>query len=174
MDEQTNQSYPQGEEQGEQGGPEEDLKKKLEICEKEKAEYLLGWQRSRADLLNYKKEELERMRELIEAACETLLLKILPILDNLEIGEKNLPEELKQNENVKGLLQMKSQLQNFLKSQNVEGFESVGKKHDPFLQEAIEVVEGTGVESGTVLEETQKGYKIQDRLLRPAKVKVAK
>ena len=66
----------------------EELKKQFEECEKQKNEYLAGWQRARADLLNYKKEEMERIGELVGYATEELILKILPILDNFEIAEQ--------------------------------------------------------------------------------------
>jgi molecular chaperone GrpE len=152
----------------------EDLKKKLEECEKLKNEYLAGWQRERADFLNYKREELERMEEILKYANEELILKILPILDNFEIVTKRLPEDLKNNENVKGILQIKDQILNFLKEQGVEEIKSIGEKFDPNFHEVVEEIEIKGKEPGTVVEETQKGYKINGRLLRPAKVKVAK
>lgn len=152
----------------------EELKKKLEECQKQKEEYLLGWQRARADLLNYKKEEMERIGELIKYADTELILKILPILDNFDIVEKKLSENLKNDENVKGLLLIKNQILDFLKNQGVEEIKSVGKKFDPNFQEIVEEAEKEGVESGIVLEEIQKGYTIHGRLLRPAKVKVAK
>ena len=56
----------------------------LEKITKERDEYLAGWQRSRADLMNYKKEEMERISGLMRYAQEELLLKLLPVLDNLE------------------------------------------------------------------------------------------
>lgn len=152
----------------------EELQKKLEECERIKNEYLAGWQRARADLINYKKEELERVGNLIKYAADGLLLKILPILDNFEIAEKNLPENLKNDENVKGLLQIKNQIKNFLKNQGVEEIKSVGEKFDPKFHEVIEEVKVKNAEPGTIVEEIQKGYKINGRLLRPAKVKVAK
>jgi molecular chaperone GrpE len=152
----------------------EELKKKLEEVEKLKNEYLAGWQRARADFLNYKKEELERLGEMVKYAGENLILKILPILDNFEIAEKKLPENLKNDENVKGILQIKNQILNFLKEQGVEEIKSVGERFDPNFHEVVEEVEAKDKEPGTIVEEIQKGYKINDRLLRPAKVKVSK
>ena len=111
----------------------EELKKKLEECQKLKDEYLTGWQRERAELLNYKKEELERIGEILKYADVGLILKILPILDNLEIAEKKLPEDLKNDENVKGILQIKNQILDFLKNQGVEEIKSVGERFDPNL-----------------------------------------
>jgi len=166
----------------------EDLKKILEKCQKEKAEYLAGWQRSRADFLNYKKEEMERISEILKYAGEELILKILPILDNFDLAEKKLPrnnndenskgplppEEGVYGASIKGILQIKTQLQDFLKSQGVEEIKCLGKKFDPNFQEAVEEVEKKEVESGTVIEEIQKGYRLHGKVIRPAKVKVAK
>ncbi|PJA84136.1 MAG: nucleotide exchange factor GrpE [Candidatus Nealsonbacteria bacterium CG_4_9_14_3_um_filter_37_13] len=152
----------------------EELKKKLEECEKLKSEYLAGWQRARADLLNYKKDEIERIDELIKYADVGIILKILPILDNFEIVEKNLPENLKNDKNIKGILQIKTQLQDFFKNQGLEEIKTVGERFDPNLHEIVEEVEKKDCQPGTVIEEIQKGYKINGRLLRPAKVKVSK
>jgi len=152
----------------------EDLKKKLEECQKLKEEYLAGWQRARAELLNYKKEEMERIGEIIKYADVGLISKILPILDNFEIAEKKLPENLKQDENIKGILQIKNQILDFLKNQRVEEIKSLGEKFDPNFHEVMEEVEAKDKTPGTIIEEIQKGYKINGRLLRPAKVKISK
>ena len=152
----------------------EQLKKKLAECEKLKAEYLTGWQRSRAEFLNYKKEELKRVGEIVKYADIGLILKILPILDNLELAEKKIPEDLKKDENIKGLLQIKTQIRDFLKNQGVEEIESLGKKFDPNVHEVVGEVEVKDKKSGIVITEVQKGYKIHGRLLRPARVKISK
>ena len=152
----------------------EDVKADLEKSEALKNEYLAGWQRARADLLNYKKEEMERIGELLKYANTDLILKILPILDNFEVIEKKLPENLKNDENVIGLLLIKNQILDFLKSQGVEEVKAAGEKFNPNLHEVVEELETSDKEQGTIMEEIQKGYKINDRLLRPAKVKVVK
>jgi molecular chaperone GrpE len=165
----------------------DDLKKKLEECEKKTAEYLAGWQRERADFLNYKKEEMERITGLVGYAAQELVIRMFPILDNLDLAEKKLPEDLRKDENVKGLLLIKNQILEFLKSQGIEEIKSVGEKFDPRLHEIVGEVEssdlsseaqgakeGEKVESGIIIEEIQKGYKVNGELLRPVKVKVAK
>ena len=111
----------------------EELKKKLEECEKLKDEYLAGWQRERADFLNYKREELERIGEILKYTNVGLILNILPILDNFEIAEKKLPEDLKNDENVKGILQIKNQILNFLKNQGVEEIKSAARSLIPIF-----------------------------------------
>ncbi len=145
----------------------------LEECQKQKEEYLAGWQRARADLLNYKKEEIERMGEILKLAEQEFVLKILPILDNFEAAEKAIPENLKEGGNFKGLLMIKAQIHDFLKNQGLEEIKSLGEIFDPNFHEVVGQVEIKGKESGVIAEEVQKGYKVNGRLLRPAKVKVA-
>lgn len=153
----------------------EELKKKLEECQKKQAEYLAYAQRTKADFLNYKKEETERIIEFLKYGNLDLILKILPVLDNFEKAEKEVPIEEKDNKFLHGFLQIKIQLQDFLKNHGgIEEIKTINKKFDPNFQEAIEVIEKKGVESGTVLEEIQKGYLLQGKVIRPAKVKVAK
>ena len=151
-----------------------DLKKALEKCQKEKEEFLAGWQRERANFLNYKKEETERFKDIIKYANEEFILKILPVLDNFEKAEKEIPEDMKENQYLKGLLQIKIQLLDFLKNQGLKEIQSLGKKFDPNFHEVVEEVEVKDKESGIVIEEVQKGYILEDKVLRPAKVKVSK
>jgi len=152
----------------------EELKKLLEETEKQKAEFLAGWQRARADFLNYKKEEMERLKGFIDYATEEMILRLLPVLDNLELAEKNLPNDLQSNEYVKGLLQVKVQFLDFLKSQNVEPIEALGQKFDPQFHEVAAEKEAKDKAPQTVIEEVQKGYLINKRLLRATKVRITK
>ena len=154
-------------------------KKELEECRKKMDEYLAGWQRARADFLNYKKEEIERIGEILKYANIGLILKILPILDNFDKAEKEIPKEKKNDKFLQGILQIKTQILDFLKQQEIKEIKCVGEKFDPNFMEAIETADSVSAEdlankSGIVLEEIQKGYTIHDRVLRPAKVKVTK
>jgi molecular chaperone GrpE len=153
----------------------EELRKNLEECQKLKEEYLASWQRARADLLNYKKEEMTRVGELLKYTNESLILKILPILDNFDLAihqqEKNADEKTKAL--IEGFIKIKKQLEDFLREQGVEEIKTVGERFDPNFHEAVEIVEKEG-EKDIILEELQKGYMLGSRLLRPAKVKVAK
>lgn len=148
--------------------------KELEEIQQQRDEYLAGWQRAAADLINYKKEDGERMQFMKECVVENLIAKLLPIVDNLEIAESNIPEDLKPNEYVKGLLRLKFQLQDFLKSQEVLPIEAEGMMFDPVVHEALEEVHEEGLDPGKVVEVLEKGYMFKGKLLRPAKVKVAK
>jgi len=162
-------------------------KSELEECKRKCDEYLNNWKRSAADFINYKKDEMERIGFLAAYAKEDILLKILPVLDSFYLAEKQLPENLKkqarepqvngsasspQVEWTKGFLQIKNQISEFLKKEGIEIIEVIGKKFDPNCMEAVEQTEEG--ESGIVIEELQKGYKIGEKVLRPAKVKVTK
>ena len=154
------------------------MEKEIEKIKKERDEYLDGWKRAKADFLNYKKEEEERIQATIDFSRRCLLVKILPILDNLARAEKEIPEGERENKVYKGFLQIVFQWQEFLKSEGIEEIETVGKSFDPKIHEAVGEVDpstglGQGV-SGVVAEEVEKGYIMNGALIRPAKVKVVK
>ena len=146
--------------------------KEIEKLKHERDEYLDGWKRSKADFLNYKKEEGERLQEMAEYVKGGLLVKILPILDNLVRAEKEIPEKEKGNKVYKGFLYIVGQWRGFLKSQGIEEVQTIGKPFNPEVHEAVGEVEGKEV--GFVAEEVEKGYTMNGKLLRAAKVKVIK
>ena len=154
----------------------EKFKKELRFCQREREEYLNGWKREKANFLNYKKEEVEKIKEIIEYNAENLILKILPIIDSFDLASEKISEKMKEeNEFIKGFLQIKSFFESFLKNEKVEKIECFGKTFDPCFHEAIEVVESEKKEeSGIVIKELEKGYMIKGKLLRPSKVRVAK
>jgi len=153
----------------------EELKKKLEECRKEKEEFLNGWKRARADFLNYKRDEEERRKQWIRFANEEMVLKILPILDNIHIAEEKISPKAKENDIIKGFLQIKDQFLSFLKLYGVKEIEALGKKFDPYFHDAVEEVDIKGKkESGIVVEEVKKGYSMNGKVIRPSKVKVSK
>jgi molecular chaperone GrpE len=164
---------------------EEEIKKEEpnnELLESQKKaeEYLNNWKRSAADFINYKKDEMERMAIMVKYAKEDIILKILPVLDNIYIAEKQLPENLKKGEKgsaqaiewTKGFLQIQKQITEFLKKEGIEEIPTVGEKFDPNSMEIVAEIEGT--ESGVVAEELQKGYMMNGKVLRPAKIKISK
>jgi len=153
---------------------EKKIEEKLKECEKLKNEYLDGWKRMRAEFLNYKKEEYERKKEWAKFVKEDLILKILLILDSFDLFEKNLPENLKENPHIKGVFQIKKQILDFLDKEGVKIMKTIGKKFDPNFHEAVKEVEEKGKEPGTIVEEVKKGYFFEEKVLRPAKVKVVK
>jgi len=149
----------------------ENIEKLLEESEAKKNEYFAGWQREKADFINYKQKELTRLQELLISVKEGFALELLPVIDNFSLAEKTIPEAEKGNNSIKGLILIKKQLEGVLKSLEIEEIDTLNQKFDPNLHEAIEEIEG---EEGMIIEEIEKGYKIKDKIIRPAKVKIGK
>jgi molecular chaperone GrpE len=169
----------------EKNNPKENKKEEIDVVAKEfqsmlmdlenkNKELFAGWQRTEADFINYKKKETERLGELSAHLKERMFEDLLPIMDNFSLAERMIPEEKKSDNNIKGLLMIKKQLDEFIRSIGIEEIDSLGQQFDPEYDEAVEEVEGIEGESGTVIEEVQKGYLLNGKVLRPSKVKIVK
>jgi molecular chaperone GrpE len=149
------------------------LQSELEKAQAQAAEYLDGWQRARAEFANLKKRvEAERV-EVRSRSNEKLLLKILPVVDDFERAFQELPPEMEDAAWVNGITMIMNKLQNILESENVALLEAAGKPFDPQWHQAMMQEETEDYPDGTCIEEMQRGYRLGDRVLRPAMVKVA-
>jgi len=147
----------------------EALKKAL-TEEKEKAEgYLANWQRAQADFINYKRRSEQEKEEVSKFANSILMLSLLPILDDLERAFASVPPKLAKLSWVDGIMLIERKLQASLEAQGLSEIKALGEPFDPNLHEAA--MHGKGKE-GIVIEELQKGYKLHDRVIRPAMVVV--
>jgi len=149
----------------------EDLKKKLEECERQRDEYLAGWQRARADFSNYRKDEALRFEEMARFASENLIKDLIPVLDSFDLGIAT----LEKSGNVdKGIYMIRAKLEDVLKEHGLEKIKiEIGKPLNPEIAEAIIEAESEE-EPGIVLEEIEPGYKLNGKVIRPARVKVSK
>ncbi len=152
----------------------EKIEKKLLECEKIKQEYLTGWQRARADFLNYKKDGEKRTQELLKFAVLPFIIDFIDILDSFEIAEGEIPIKIKADLHIKGLLQIENQFKKFLEKNDVKEIDVLNKEFNPSTSEAVAEIEKKDVEQGIVVEVSQKGYSFNDMVIRPAKVKIAK
>ncbi len=140
--------------------------------EKEKAEkYLANWQRAEADLVNFKKRSEQEKAEITKFANAVLVMSLLPILDDFERALDNVSIKLAGFTWVDGIRLIHRKLQAVLESHGISQIEALGNDFDPTIHEAVLEEEG---EEGKVIEELQKGYKLHERVLRPAMVKVGK
>jgi len=145
--------------------------KQLEVLKRQAEEYLNGWKRAQADFENYKKAQEKVMVDFKKFTQEDLILKLLPILDSFNLALKYVPKDFSKNEWMQGILQIKNQLEELLKVNNVrEIFVKKGDKFNPELHEAVKVIKGNG--KNTAVKVLQKGYTFNGKLLRPAKVEV--
>ncbi len=147
----------------------ESLKKAL-AEEKVRAEAnLAGWQRAQADLINYKRRSEQEKLEFSNFAHANLILSLLPIFDDLERALAHAPARLAKLPWVDGIRLIVRKFQNALEAQGLTPIEALGKPFDPNLHEAVRQDKGA---EGIIIEEVQKGYKLHDRVIRPAMVVV--
>lgn len=146
------------------------LKEDLKQCQKEKQDYLTGWQREKADFINFKRRQEEQMGEWMKMFGEGLIKDILPVMDTLESGIKN---QESGGKSADGLAGVKKQLLKILEKHGLEEIKSVGQKFDHNLHEAVEQIEADR-QAGEIVEEVQKGYALNGKIIRVAKVKVCK
>jgi molecular chaperone GrpE len=152
----------------------EELKKKLEEKEKEAKENYDRFLRTAADLENYKKRAMREKEEWTKFANEDLIRGILPFIDNLERAVDHSQKIADTGVLIEGVRLTIQQLLQTLNKFGLSSFQSVGKPFDPARHEAMLVVETEQHEPNRVVEEFQKGYLLNDRLLRPATVSVSK
>lgn len=139
-------------------------KLEVEQLKKQIDEYKNKYLRALADYQNLEKKTREERQALIKSANNHLILRLLPFLDTLEKAEVFVKDE--------GLKLAKSQLEAILKEMGLEEVEVLNREFDPHFCEAVEIV--TGDKDNQVVEVLQKGYKLEERILRPAQVKVSK
>ena len=146
----------------------DELKKKDDEIAEQKHEFLLY----KADTENFKKRLRKEKEDFSQYANEKLLKELILINDNLErafSAENPTVETMKE-----GVEMILKQFHSFLEKENVELIESLGKKFDPAIHEVLCQVESEEHEENTITEEFSKGYQLNGRILRPAKVVIAK
>ena len=134
-----------------------------------------NWMRTAADFENYKKRAARERADASKYATESLLQKLIPVLDNFEAaltaadaasGDANALQT--------GVNMIYQQLKNALKEAGLQEVDATNQKFDPTVHEALSQAESSEVPEGHVLQQLRKGYKLHDRLVRPASVVVAK
>ncbi len=132
--------------------------------------------RTTADFENFKKRAAREKQEAIKFANETLLRKLIPVLDNFDMAlsaaENGEAQSVKSLQT--GVNMIYQQLKNVLTEAGLEEVDATGQQFDPNLHEAVAQRESPDVPEGQVIQQMRKGYKLRERLLRPASVAVAK
>lgn len=149
------------------------LQSELEKARAQAAEYLDGWQRARAEFANLKKRVEAEREEIRYRSNEELLLKVLPVVDDFERAFQELPPEMEDAAWVNGITMIMNKLHKLLESENVAPLEAAGEPFDPQWHQAMMQEETKDYPDGICIEEIQRGYRLGDRVLRPALVKVA-
>ncbi|OGI69171.1 nucleotide exchange factor GrpE [Candidatus Nomurabacteria bacterium RIFCSPHIGHO2_01_FULL_42_16] len=151
------------------------LKEKLRTCQKEKQEYLDGWQKERADFINYKKDEAARAARAASYAREGFLSDLLPVLDSYDLAFANKEAWEKVDKDWrKGVEYIHQQLLKILSDYGVTEIEvQEGSVFDPNLHQPVEsVFIDDKSKDHTIAKVLNKGYRTQNTVLRPARVNV--
>jgi len=151
-----------------------DLKEKIKVLQKEKQEYLDGWQRSRADYANLQKttdEDRKRMRGLVE---ENFIEDLIPVIDSFSMAMSNKEAWEKVDANWRtGVEYIYQQMMTVLKDRDFATFGAIGETFDPTLHEAVSEKETDDEKlNHTIASVLQQGYKLGDNVLRAARVSV--
>ncbi|MBI4426679.1 MAG: nucleotide exchange factor GrpE [Candidatus Kerfeldbacteria bacterium] len=146
---------------------------KIAALQKQAAEYLAGWQRAKADYLNFKKQAEKDQAELAKFANAALLIELLPIYDNLKRAVQHIPSEQQDVEWVKGISHILQQFKQLFASLGLEEIKTVGQPFNHELHHAVGKEKRNDVSPNTVVEEVKSGFLMHGRMVTPAQVRVA-
>jgi molecular chaperone GrpE len=155
----------------EESEPEAPAPDPLAVVAAERDEFLALAQRVQADFENYRKRAMREQERLVAHAHERLVRELLPILDDLERALEA-AERHEEAQLVEGVKLVEQSLRRALTREGLAEIDTEGA-FDPHVHEALLTQPGAGAESGTVLEVVQRGYRVGERVVRPAKVIVA-
>ncbi len=149
-----------------------DLQQRLAQIEQESASFKDQYLRAAAEMRNYKRRVEQERGDLIRNAGASVLMKMLPILDDLDLAMSHVPEEVASSPWFSGVKLVQTKLQTMLEGEGVKSIQALGQTFDPNYHEAV-MHEAAGPEyAGKVTAELRRGYTLHDRVIRPTMVKV--
>jgi molecular chaperone GrpE len=152
----------------------EQLQSELTASQAKSDEYLAALQRERAEFANYRRRTAEEREANLGLAGEDLIRKVLALADDFDLAIDARPEAIAADPWVEGVAAIDRKLRALLESEGVSQIDaSPGRPFDPREHEAIATVPGTGRNEGEIVEEVRRGYRLRDRVVRPALVAVA-
>jgi molecular chaperone GrpE len=152
----------------------EELSNQLVAANRQSDEYLSALQRERAEFLNFKRRTAEERERELGLAGDDLIRKVLAVADDFDRAIDARPEELAENAWAEGIAAIDRKLRALLESEGVTEIDATPGRHfDPREHDAIANVPGTGRPEGEIVNEIRRGYRLRDRVLRPALVAVA-
>jgi molecular chaperone GrpE len=152
----------------------ESLNEELSAAKGQSDEYLTALQRERAEFLNYKRRTAEERERDLGLAAEGLIRKVLAVADDFDRAIEARPESIATDPWFEGVAAIDRKLRTLLESEGVSPIDAPpGTPFDPREHDAIANVPGTGRPEGEIVEQVRRGYRLRDRVLRPALVAVA-
>lgn len=152
----------------------EELKGQLEQ-EKVKVDTTLSKMKYlQADFDNYQKRSNREVEQLLRIGSERIILRLLDILDNLKRATESHNDELATIGVLDGIMMIRDDVKELLKSEGVKEIETLGKKFDPTLHEAVSFREMSDLDEGSIISEVRKGYLVHEKVVRTSMVEVAR
>lgn len=146
----------------------------LRVALRERDEYLDLAQRTRADFENFKRRSTAQAAEAERRGRAAIARNLLPAIDNLQRALAHAADEgVEVDGLVRGFALVNDEIRSALARSGVEAFDPAGTKFDPTLHEAVSTAPAEGVEPGTVLETLELGYRVDEQVIRPARVVVS-
>jgi len=146
----------------------------LSEAEARAAEYLDGWQRARAEFANYRRRQEQQRQQMQVAAKASVLVQLLPVMDDLKRALEAVPEESEENPWLSGVEQVQRKWQAALERVGLSVLPvEAGDAFDPNVHEALTHEPCAEVEAGKIIQVVQPGYEVDDTVLRPALVRVS-
>lgn len=143
--------------------------KEIEQLKKEVQDNLAGWKRAKADYINLQRETEKSRQDWINFASLEVIKDWLPLWESFNLLVKKLPRNLDQSW-VNGVMQLHKMMNNFLDKNGVQRIKAEGEKFDPEWHEAVGREKIEGVAAGQIIKEIAPGYKMNNKLISPAKV----
>lgn len=156
---------------GAAGSP-SDVQQALQAAQAQADEYLRLLQRTKADFVNYMRRSEQERAEQERYAAAGILRQLLPVIDDFERAVVAVPGELAEHPWVQGVLLIERKMKATLEQAGLAPIETVGRPFDPLEHEAVGQEIVPPEQEGLVVAEVQRGYRLHDRLLRPARVRV--
>src|SRR5664280_2563529 len=149
------------------------LRAELDAAQAEMAEHKASLQRTAADFANFRRRTAEDRERELGLASESLLRKVLAVADDFDRALDAMPAELKGVGWIEGIVLLDRKLRALLESEGVTPIDVIGRPFDPREHEAVASIAAPDRLDGEVVAEIQRGYRVRDRVLRPALVAVA-
>ena len=149
--------------------------KAVEELTRERDEYLAALQRERAEFVNFKRRTAEEREAMLGLAAEDLIRKVLALADDFDLAVEHRPDDGgAEGSWAEGIVAIDRKLRQLLESEGVTAIEAApGTRFDPRLHDAVANVPNTGRPGGEIVDELRRGYRLRDRVIRPALVAVA-
>ncbi|MBI3745556.1 MAG: nucleotide exchange factor GrpE [Chloroflexi bacterium] len=145
-----------------------------DAASREKDEFLAALQRERAEFVNFKRRTAEERQAMIGLAGEGLISKVIAIADDFDRAIEARPAGIADDPWVEGIAAIDRKLRQLLESEGVSPIAAApGTPFDPREHEAVASIPGSGQPDGAIVDELRRGYRLRDRVLRPALVAVA-